>query len=101
MAAGGVLFNTFVHVLMYWYYFVCTVPWLKAPWWKKYLTTLQILQFVVSLVMAVFFVMAHQSSLAAGHAGCTGWNAFLASTAFNFTLLGLFMQFYASTYKGW
>ena len=75
-----------------------TSPHLTRPL-SRYLTTLQILQFVVSLVMAVFFVMAHQHSLTEGRSGCTGWNAFLISTAFNFTLLGLFVNFYVSAYR--
>ena len=83
---------------MYYYFFVCTMKF-KPPWWKKYLTSLQILQFVVSLVMAVFFVQAHQTSLSLGKRGCSGWNAFLISTAFNFTLLLLFIQFFFVTYS--
>jgi hypothetical protein len=42
---GGLLTNTLVHVLMYWYYYVTTVG--NNPWWKKYITSMQIVQFSV------------------------------------------------------
>ena len=53
----------------------------------------------VSLVSAVFFVLAHRRSLAMGHEGCAGWPAFVVSTAFNASLLGLFVDFYLKSYK--
>ena len=97
LAAGGVLFNTMVHVAMYYYYFACTVPFLRdGLWWKKYLTTLQILQFVTSIVFAGFLVAAHVDTDSVQ--GCAGWNAFLCSTAFNIALLALFVNFYKKSY---
>lgn len=37
------LINSFIHVLMYMYYMLSAIPSLqKFLWWKKYLTTLQI-----------------------------------------------------------
>lgn len=99
LAAGGVLFNTFVHVLMYYYYFVCTVPWMQPPWWKRYLTLLQIHQFIVSLVMAVFFWLAHRRLIAEGGRGCSGWPAFVLSTYFNLSLLILFIDFHQNAYS--
>lgn len=41
---GGLLANTAVHVVMYFYYFLTTLK--ISPWWKKYITSLQIVQFV-------------------------------------------------------
>ena len=43
------LLNTFVHVIMYTYYMLAAVgPQMqKYLWWKKYLTLLQIVQFVM------------------------------------------------------
>lgn len=41
--------NLFVHIAMYSYYALSSIT--KNIWWKRYLTTLQILQFVVSVVM--------------------------------------------------
>jgi len=96
LAAGGVLFNTFVHVIMYYYYFACTIPSLKQTlWFKKYLTALQILQFITSLVFAAVLVAAHTN---AGQ-GCVGWTAFVCSTAFNVALLALFINFYHKSYN--
>lgn len=45
----GLIFNVFVHVPMYYYFY------LKSrnidPWWKRYVTKLQIVQFMFSLVV--------------------------------------------------
>ncbi|XP_018494279.1 elongation of very long chain fatty acids protein 4 [Galendromus occidentalis] len=44
----GICFNAFIHVIMYSYYgFAALGPWTrKYLWWKKYLTKLQIFQFL-------------------------------------------------------
>ena len=41
---GGLLTNTAVHVVMYYYYFLTTQG--ISPWWKKYITSFQIVQFM-------------------------------------------------------
>jgi len=43
------MLNTFVHVIMYTYYLVAAMgpQYQKYLWWKKYLTTLQMVQFVI------------------------------------------------------
>lgn len=48
------LLNTFVHIVMYFYYFLTAFgPQVqKYLWWKKYLTTLQMIQFVAIMVHA-------------------------------------------------
>lgn len=44
------LLNTFVHIIMYTYYGMSAIPSLrKHLWWKKYLTKLQMIQFIVML----------------------------------------------------
>ena len=48
-----VVINLFVHVIMYYYYALSSVS-SKPIWWKKYLTTLQITQFVIDM-FAVYF----------------------------------------------
>jgi len=40
--------NLFVHVLMYFYYALSTLG--MDVWWKKYLTTLQIVQFIIDII---------------------------------------------------
>ncbi|KAK3923691.1 Elongation of very long chain fatty acids protein 1 [Frankliniella fusca] len=43
--------NCFVHVILYGYYFVSLLePRAKASWWKKYITTVQLVQFAINLV---------------------------------------------------
>ncbi|KAL1464750.1 hypothetical protein WDU94_004368 [Cyamophila willieti] len=48
------LLNTFVHIVMYAYYFLAALgPHMtKYLWWKKYLTSLQLIQFVLIMVHA-------------------------------------------------
>ena len=51
----GAMCNCGVHVLMYSYYFLaaCGPNVRKWLWWKKYLTLIQIIQFVFALVMGL------------------------------------------------
>jgi hypothetical protein len=42
--------NTFVHILMYWYYLQVTIG--NDVWWKGYLTDIQLVQFVIDAVVA-------------------------------------------------
>ncbi|PNF37535.1 Elongation of very long chain fatty acids protein AAEL008004 [Cryptotermes secundus] len=48
------LINTFVHIVMYTYYLLSALGphYQKYLWWKKYLTTFQMVQFVVIMVHA-------------------------------------------------
>ncbi|KAJ1640098.1 ELO family [Pavlovales sp. CCMP2436] len=80
----GMLFNTAVHVVMYYYFLLCTLG--KPPWWKRYVTRFQILQFVTSLAC-----FAWTTSLVVGGAACAGYSALLWSTGFNVTLLYQFV----------
>lgn len=49
--AFSLIINVFVHTIMYAYYFLATLgPEVQRYlWWKKYLTTIQIVQFVLSI----------------------------------------------------
>ena len=47
LAVYGAMFNCFVHVIMYTYFFQRVVTG-KTPWWKSYVTRVQIVQFVSS-----------------------------------------------------
>ena len=50
----GPFFNTFVHIIMYSYYFLAALGPSVQPylWWKKYLTQLQLVQFVIIFLHA-------------------------------------------------
>ena len=49
MQFGGLLMNTLVHVIMYYYYFLTALK--ISPWWKKYITMIQIIQFASRCVL--------------------------------------------------
>ena len=51
----GAMFNCAVHVLMYSYYALAALggPLRRYLWWKKYLTVIQMMQFIAALVMGV------------------------------------------------
>lgn len=47
--------NSIIHVVMYAYYFLATFPSLRPHlWWKRYLTALQMMQFVSVLIYNIF-----------------------------------------------
>ncbi|XP_010792784.1 elongation of very long chain fatty acids protein 4-like [Notothenia coriiceps] len=54
------LLNTFVHVVMYSYYGLAAIgPHMqKYLWWKKYLTSLQLVQFVLFLLHSGYNLFA-------------------------------------------
>lgn len=82
----GLLFNTAVHVVMYYYYYLRSVG--SVPWWKNYVTTFQIVQFMTSLAsffITMFFVWS-RSSLGP-EMQCKGMSAVYGSLFFNMTLL--------------
>eukprot|EP00439_Symbiodinium_sp_Y106_P080959 s424_g19.t2 len=83
----GLLWNTFVHVVMYAYY---ALKVLKVPTpWKSWVTRLQIIQFVSS--MAAFVpAMYYMWESPLGDA-CAGQRSFLVNLAFNLTLLWQFV----------
>lgn len=89
--ALGLCINTFVHVVMYSYYFLSTFgPEVrKHLWWKRYLTQLQIIQFVVFIFhMSIpLFVDCGFPNMLAPFA--------IAQAAF---VLGMFINFYYQTY---
>lgn len=55
------LCNTLIHVIMYSYYALSAVPSLRSYlWWKKYLTQIQLTQFVIyALYMIPFLKYQH------------------------------------------
>ena len=77
----GILFNTAVHVVMYYYFYLKTQN--IEPSWKKYVTTLQIVQFLTSLVcfgLTLYFVHGLGRK-------CKGMRVVYGSILFNLSLL--------------
>jgi len=95
--------NLAVHVVMYYYYYA-TAGGAKI-WWKKYLTTMQIAQFIIDICLVYFGTYGH---LAAAYypdtlpyvGDCAGSEgAALFGCALLTSYLGLFINFYFQTYK--
>ncbi|KAH7883587.1 GNS1/SUR4 membrane protein [Phlebopus sp. FC_14] len=94
--------NLGVHVIMYYYYYA-TAGGAKV-WWKKYLTTMQIVQFIIDLFVVYFgtyqrFAYSHWQHLP--HVGdCAGTEtAALMGCGLLSSYLVLFINFYIQTYK--
>lgn len=81
----GLLFNTFVHVVMYYYFFRRAMGW-ACPW-KNWVTRLQIVQFMTSLVLfcCTMYFWLYQGE------ECSGIHALFFNLAFNVTLLWQFI----------
>lgn len=80
---GGLLFNTLVHVVMYYYYARKSLR-LPTPW-KRWVTRMQIVQFACSFIL----VCVTGSHLM--RAECAGQGALLFNFAFNATLIVQFV----------
>ena len=94
----GLMFNALVHVIMY-FYFALTV-YMPPPWWKRYITTFQIIQFQSSFVLALpFFYLQFKDTYLDGGPGCQGATAVYFNAAFNLSLLALFIAFSRKTYS--
>ncbi|GAA6036923.1 hypothetical protein JCM8097_006356 [Rhodosporidiobolus ruineniae] len=94
--------NLFVHVLMYYYYFMTAAGY--KIWWKKYLTTLQITQFVIDLFTVYFASYSYFSATywptwptMGSCAGTEG--AAIFGCALLTSYLFLFIAFYKKTYS--
>lgn len=82
----GAAFNTGVHVVMYSYYFLTALGY--KPFWKSAVTSLQVVQFVVSMVGFVTAVVLNNKP----SEGCQNMPLFYVASAFNVVLLVLFSQ---------
>lgn len=86
------LLNTFVHIVMYFYYMLAAIgPQLqKYLWWKKYLTALQMIQFVLVMVHAFQLLFVD-----CNYPRAFVWWIGMHAVMFYF----LFSDFYKQTYK--
>ena len=86
------LLNTFVHIIMYFYYMVSAMGprYARFIWWKKYLTTIQMIQFIM--------ISAHAFQLC--FIECDYPKAFVWWIGLHGVLfLILFSNFYKKSYK--
>jgi hypothetical protein len=85
------LLNTFVHVVMYFYYMVAAMGprYQKFIWWKKHLTNLQMIQFILIATHAfqLLFIECNYPKAFVWWIGCHG-----------VLFLFLFSSFYTSAY---
>lgn len=87
------LLNTFVHIVMYFYYMVSAMgpEFQRFLWWKRYLTSFQMLQFVA--------IFAHQFQLL--FTECDYPKSFMIWIAVHgLMFLFLFSDFYKVNYRG-
>lgn len=84
--------NTFVHIIMYSYYLLAALgpQYQKYLWWKKYLTTIQMIQFVLVMVHAFQLLF-----IDCNYPKAFVWWIGMHAVMFYF----LFSNFYKQTYK--
>jgi len=88
----GPMLNAFVHFLMYFYYAVAALgpEYRKYLWWKKYMTSLQLVQFVLVVLQTSYLVMSD--------CGCPKVIALMQLSTCGIFFV-LFWNFFAVTYN--
>jgi hypothetical protein len=84
----GLLFNVAVHVVMYYYFFLKSLG--VNPWWKKAVTTFQIIQFMTSLVavgVTMYYAWSRHNDASEDVQQCKGFAVVIGQVVFNITLL--------------
>lgn len=81
---GGMVFNTFVHVVMYYYYARRTLG-VKVAW-KRWITKLQMIQFMTSFVLFAVTLKMHYDRVAVAET-CSGITSLIVTICFNVTML--------------
>lgn len=84
--------NSGVHTVMYLYYALSTFHVLRPYlWWKKYITQMQMIQFILVIVHSIYSMVIP---------GCQWPRVFMYLSIFNaFLFLGLFYSFFRRTYE--
>jgi hypothetical protein len=104
----GTLFNSLVHVVMYYYYMQASLG--KTVWWKRYLTVFQIVQFCSGFGFTLLFFAMYFRNFAMSESNGSfhvsfskGCNAEVApvffTAAVNVSFLVLFCKFYGRAYS--
>jgi fatty acid elongase 3 len=90
--------NLFVHILLYYYYYAYEMNY--TIWWKKHLTTLQIVQFCIALTACSVAMAMRYYSAYTGHGYfCHGtWAGSYFGVGILLSYLVLFMKLYADLY---
>jgi len=92
--------NTFIHVIMYWYYVQTALG--HQPWYKRYITQMQLMQFGISFLLTLPVFLGLTLGEMDGEytiiSSCTGVEALCFTMAANISFLVLFSRFYYSTY---
>jgi len=90
---ADISFNCFVHIVMYYYYFQTELG--NSPWWKKYITTIQIIQFVLDMTFHIAWHFYDWVNIP-----CAGtFRTSMLSNLVILSFLGLFIHFYIQSYK--
>lgn len=94
--------NLTVHVVMYWYYFQAARG--IRIWWKKYITVMQIVQFIIDLGFVYFASYTYFTATyfrgMPNMGSCAGEEfAAISGMVILSSYLFLFLGFYAATYK--
>jgi len=85
--------NCFVHCFMYYYYFVSCLGY--QVWWKRYLTLLQIVQFIITFSLNCYWAYAYYNGY-----NCAGTLfGFYFGMSIIFSFLLLFLKFYVDNYN--
>ena len=93
-----VLVNSIIHSCMYYYYLQSTMG--NRVWWKRYLTSLQIVQFCSGMATCVLYAALKYEAIDLGQVKNCGGNVLTAigSVGVNCSFLGMFAMFYVKNY---
>jgi len=94
-----VIVNSLIHTFMYTHYLLAVLKY--TAWWKKYLTTAQLVQFATGTAYVIVYMYNDVSRATAVEGGCGSserrYTALAASTV-NITFIMLFALFFRATY---
>lgn len=91
---SDIIANAFVHIPMYYYYYLSERG--GTIWWKKYITRVQIVQFVLD--MSVHILWFYWTKVVGYNCSGTMW-VFLFGNFVIMSFLLLFIKFYVDAYK--